>query len=674
MQFHPNKYGFWQRVPVLLCLLAAGPRLAAQTCFNINPAKSKVNIDLVANVAAPDDGDTLYIPCTAKVTNFSIGVDFFNNTEQYFEDSTLLVATLIYKGQTFILQYDKGSNTYKIPSNPPNLSAGNYFFTLSTSDCAPNGMPCDSCMVTYCLEVVYTGNITINADITPKPDPPVLRCTPGDSVLLTGALPPNNNFSTQWFRVVGTQLIKISGASTNTYAAYTAGTYQYKVSGPSGCTGSATVKVLPPEFPSVAIVPDTQVLVVCAQPLTGVVTGNDGGGSANLLYGWSASGGGFIKSGASAPVPIIGAPGNYTLVVTRKDNACTASATANVMAGNLPVVQVAISPDPPNGRLDCIVTSVKLTASASATSGSTNFAFAWASGAGPATAVSVPGDYAVTATDLNSGCQGVEMVTVTQDLSKPELSILSPRDTLCSGESVALTALTQEPVAIAWSDNSTTSVLTVAPASLGDHVYAVTVTANDNGCTQTAAKTIYMLPVPEAMCSDPVVVVQNNQNIDLDCSVSDGDLFWIASTSNIRNIPPFGSGPVLNQAYELINSQAPGSVQYLIYGKNPGCTGDRMEVVINVMPRADGDIFIPELITPNGDGMNDTWKIVVPDAISNPEAYSLVLFNRYGTQVYSGNLAMTFDANPYPDGTYYYILTGPGGLKTRGAVTVLRRQ
>ncbi|MCH7398915.1 gliding motility-associated C-terminal domain-containing protein, partial [Belliella sp. DSM 107340] len=66
--------------------------------------------------------------------------------------------------------------------------------------------------------------------------------------------------------------------------------------------------------------------------------------------------------------------------------------------------------------------------------------------------------------------------------------------------------------------------------------------------------------------------------------------------------------------------------------------------------------FIPNVITPNGDGSNDSFVI---KGLGKYVSHSLVLFNRYGDNVFeSENYQNNWSAEGLPPGTYYYILKG----------------
>jgi uncharacterized repeat protein (TIGR01451 family)/gliding motility-associated-like protein len=66
--------------------------------------------------------------------------------------------------------------------------------------------------------------------------------------------------------------------------------------------------------------------------------------------------------------------------------------------------------------------------------------------------------------------------------------------------------------------------------------------------------------------------------------------------------------------------------------------------------------FIPNVITPNGNGSNDTFEIV---GINKFAKNDIVIFNRYGDHVFEAdNYANDWDASGHVAGTYFYIFRG----------------
>jgi gliding motility-associated-like protein len=86
-------------------------------------------------------------------------------------------------------------------------------------------------------------------------------------------------------------------------------------------------------------------------------------------------------------------------------------------------------------------------------------------------------------------------------------------------------------------------------------------------------------------------------------------------------------------------------------------------------------LTIPNVFSPNGDGINDVWRLTGIDQFSSIE---LSIFNRYGQPVYQSNNYNNswdgkFNGQPLPVATYYYVIK-LGGLfqPLSGSVTILR--
>ena len=99
-----------------------------------------------------------------------------------------------------------------------------------------------------------------------------------------------------------------------------------------------------------------------------------------------------------------------------------------------------------------------------------------------------------------------------------------------------------------------------------------------------------------------------------------------------------------------------------------GCKGTDSVRIKVLNPEINNDCLVfHNVITPNGDGLNDKWII---DCIENFPDNKVIIFNRWGdivnrfdhydniSQVWKGTMK---DGSPLPDGTYYYVLTIKSG-------------
>lgn len=81
-----------------------------------------------------------------------------------------------------------------------------------------------------------------------------------------------------------------------------------------------------------------------------------------------------------------------------------------------------------------------------------------------------------------------------------------------------------------------------------------------------------------------------------------------------------------------------------------------------------GNIKVPNVITPNGDGKNDVLKI---EGIELYKESSLAIFNRWGNEVYRspGNYINNWSGDGLSEGTYYYVLKLVSKEGAQSAVT-----
>jgi gliding motility-associated-like protein len=85
-------------------------------------------------------------------------------------------------------------------------------------------------------------------------------------------------------------------------------------------------------------------------------------------------------------------------------------------------------------------------------------------------------------------------------------------------------------------------------------------------------------------------------------------------------------------------------------------------------------IDIPNVFTPNGDGINDVWRITYQSS----DRARLAIVDRWGRSLYtSQNLTegwngLDLQGNPSPDGVYFYTLELPNNRILKGSFTLLR--
>ena len=119
----------------------------------------------------------------------------------------------------------------------------------------------------------------------------------------------------------------------------------------------------------------------------------------------------------------------------------------------------------------------------------------------------------------------------------------------------------------------------------------------------------------------------------------------------------FNEGPV--HLYTKLSDLAPGL--HTLYIK------DSLGCMQTIKIEVSKNFFIPNLITKNGDGRNDTFEI-----LSLPEHSILTVSNKWGARVYyNTNYDNTFNGSGLSDDVYYYELELTSGAKYKGWVQIV---
>jgi len=105
-----------------------------------------------------------------------------------------------------------------------------------------------------------------------------------------------------------------------------------------------------------------------------------------------------------------------------------------------------------------------------------------------------------------------------------------------------------------------------------------------------------------------------------------------------------------------------------------GCKAD---ITKRVMILAEEHLYVPNVFTPNNDGMNETFHI----SHSNVHQFTMYIYNRWGEKIFTSNNPDiewdgSFQGVKCSEGVYFYILTYrtlQGHLRDKkGTVTLLR--
>ena len=136
----------------------------------------------------------------------------------------------------------------------------------------------------------------------------------------------------------------------------------------------------------------------------------------------------------------------------------------------------------------------------------------------------------------------------------------------------------------------------------------------------------------------------------------------------IAQIGP-GTSQWLNLSLEA-STLDPTRYEVILQPESQGCPGPKRPLEYTVLEQP---FFVPEVITPNGDGQNDQWRILWLDRIQ-PIGFSVQVFNRAGGKVHEMLATDEWDGGTHPDGVYWWQIQGPQGEHfQRGRLTIRRR-
>ncbi|MEJ7911940.1 MAG: gliding motility-associated C-terminal domain-containing protein, partial [Chitinophagaceae bacterium] len=198
-------------------------------------------------------------------------------------------------------------------------------------------------------------------------------------------------------------------------------------------------------------------------------------------------------------------------------------------------------------------------------------------------------------------------------------------------------------------------------AGVGTHAVAYTFTST-LGCATSVVQNIKVAAVPfaDAGPAFPLGVLEGGTVTLPAVATGNGLMYtwtpttWLSNPSVLRPV----ASPLRDTSYTLTVSNA------------DGCTSTD-SVAVKVLLA----LKIPNVFTPNGDGINDKWDITYLE--SYPGALVQV-YNRYGQLVfqskgYSKPWDGTINGQPVPFGTYYYVIDPKNGRPQRtGFVDIIR--
>lgn len=350
---------------------------------------------------------------------------------------------------------------------------------------------------------------------------------------------------------------------------------------------------------------------------------------------WSGTGITDVNNGTFDPAQA--GSGTHTVTFTYQQANCTYQTSTDVLIVEPPVADAGN-----DDQLTCKEgeTSSQLGGSASTTGPGYSIDWDLNGGAFPADStilhptVSVPGTYTLTITDDQYGCIATDQVVIegSQELPMPEVS-LSPIS--CFGENdgaIHVTLVTGGEPPYFYSLNGSPFSENGEFLFLTPGVYNLTV-LDVNGCEATLTLDI---KEPPQVAVDLVAYLEGDNIIHL------GDS---AQLEAIISIPPDSLDNIVWEPDSLLSCKGCldpvatpiQTTTFTVTIESNGCS-DSDDLTIFV--RKDKFLYVPNAFSPNGDGVNDLFKLFPGSQVERIEQFKV--FDRWGATVYLYN---DFDPN-----------------------------
>ena len=240
-----------------------------------------------------------------------------------------------------------------------------------------------------------------------------------------------------------------------------------------------------------------------------------------------------------------------------------------------------------------------------------------------------------------------------------------PDTTLCADLRQPFQLRGFAPAGGVWSGTGVTAGGFFTPPNTNNRggVFTLTYTVTQGPCQSTATRTVVLAPT-------------SSQNVGLNLPVC-------AATPQYAGLAPFECplAPVLQAPHATylwdFGDGSPTSTEatprhvYLqagTYTIHLTARYGNCEVLTGFAPMEVGEVFVPNIITPNGDTKNPAFKPVFSCRPASLEVYS-----RWGQRVYqTDDYHNNWDAQGLPDGIYYYLLRDADDRRVKGWVEVRR--
>lgn len=456
-----------------------------------------------------------------------------------------------------------------------------------------------------------------------------------DTLALTGGTSP---FNFGWIDGAGNP----TGITTPLVTNLCAGDYTMQATDASGCISFQTATITQPD--TILLNPLFIIDPTCNNSCDGQLISNPIGGTLPFNFVWDDPS--LQTSFAATNL----CDGNYNVQITDA-NGCQAAQSASITAPSAILISTnsitdATCLNSADGAIDISVSG-----------GTPGYTYEWISQNQSDTVTTeditnvLPMSYYLTVTDAN-GC--IEQDTLSIDTSLVVLANAGPDMFICFGDSLSLVGGSNIPGIVLYTWYDSTGAFLIDSTLLQIPAIA-------------PGNTSFILQVSSAGCNhtDTVVVTMNNPiNVDAGSDIdlyptqigTIGGLPTTSSSNTVLWVPSLylNDDTLFNPT--VVQPQI-STVYYVTATDTNGCSATD-SVYVEVLP----SIIIPDGISPDGNGLNDTWILEFLEQYPGV-SIKINVYNRWGELLFESDETYNDDwdgttksGKKLPAGTYYYVI------------------
>lgn len=439
------------------------------------------------------------------------------------------------------------------------------------------------------------------------------------------------------------------GGSSLNASNLTPGSYVLTITDGNGCSITSSTYTIDAAIPMSIDATNMVVTQTSCTSNTGSISGIVVNGGINPVNSWSNSATTLNISNLAA--------GNYTLTVT-DDQGCTDDLTVAITMVNAPVINTTamVITDEHCGQNDASVSGITVSA------GTPAYTYSWNTVPVTTTLDLVDvssGTLTLTVTDAQ-GCSDAETITI-NETSGPvvDATNITVTQLTCttSGSINGLVVNGVSPYTYAWT-GTTQTTLDIVGLAVGDYTLTVT---DANGCASQYGPTTLTQPAgPTAAFTWSPEVPDVNENVAItNTSTGNNNVNYLWSID--------GQSFSTEDANYTFTAEGEYPVTLLITDA-AGCI-DSVTQIISIY----GVLVIPNVMTINGDNVNETFKIEGLKPNTN-----LLIVNRWGNLVFQTDDYQNdwdgkdYSGNDLTEGVYTYLLKGTDGKEEHGFIHLIR--